>query len=70
MITINQLKKAYNQSKPVIDRLDLQVETGASVSIRGASGSGKSTLLSLIAGFTAPRCRTHSDWPLLAAICQ
>lgn len=54
MITINQLQKAYNHSKPVIDRLDLQLEPGASVSIRGASGSGKSTLLSLIAGFTAP----------------
>ena len=54
MITINQLQKAYTPAQPIINKLDLQVATGASVSIRGASGSGKSTLLSLIAGFTSP----------------
>lgn len=54
MITINQLEKAYTPGQPIINKLNLQVATGASVSIRGASGSGKSTLLSLIAGFTDP----------------
>lgn len=55
MLKIRHLSKRFGDgNKPVIDDLNLSLETGQSVSIRGASGSGKSTLLSLIAGFDEP----------------
>jgi len=55
MLKIRHLSKQFgDDNKPVIDDLNLSLDTGQSVSIRGASGSGKSTLLSLIAGFDEP----------------
>lgn len=55
MLKIRHLSKQFGDgNKPVIDDLNLSLDTGQSVSIRGASGSGKSTLLSLIAGFDEP----------------
>ncbi|MDO6476149.1 ABC transporter ATP-binding protein [Alteromonas sp. 1_MG-2023] len=55
MLKIRHLSKRFGDgNKPVIDDLNLSLDTGQSVSIRGASGSGKSTLLSLIAGFDEP----------------
>ena len=55
MWKIRHLSKQFGDgNKPVIDDLNLSLDTGQSVSIRGASGSGKSTLLSLIAGFDEP----------------
>ncbi|MDR5740809.1 MULTISPECIES: ABC transporter ATP-binding protein [unclassified Caballeronia] len=41
---------AGDDTAPVLDRIDLHVESGEFVSIVGASGCGKSTLLRLIAG--------------------
>lgn len=38
----------------VLDQVDLQVASGASVAIRGANGSGKSTLLRVVAGLIRP----------------
>jgi predicted ABC-type transport system involved in lysophospholipase L1 biosynthesis ATPase subunit len=51
------LRKSYPSGGRRIDVLrgvDLSVEAGGSVSIRGESGSGKSTLLNLLAGLDAP----------------
>jgi putative ABC transport system ATP-binding protein len=55
MLRLTQLYKTFpNQPAPIINGLDIEVEDGESISIRGASGCGKSTLLSLVAGFDAP----------------
>ncbi len=43
-----------SQELRVLQRVDLSVAVGESVSIRGESGSGKSTLLNLLAGLDAP----------------
>lgn len=52
MLIINDLVKTFSQSTPpLLNKLNLNVAEGQSVSIQGASGCGKSTLLSLIAGF-------------------
>lgn len=40
---------------PVLDRLDLEVETGEIVALTGPSGCGKSTLLELLAGLAEAR---------------
>ena len=55
MLTIKELKKSFSKAgAPLINNLNLSVNSGESVSIQGASGCGKSTLLSLIAGFESP----------------
>ena len=41
-------------SRPVLQNLDLTVESGRLVAILGASGSGKTTLLRCICGFERP----------------
>ncbi|MGB4468551.1 MAG: ATP-binding cassette domain-containing protein [Azovibrio sp.] len=50
---LEALHKAYG-SRPVLERLDLQIEPGEFVAIVGRSGCGKSTLLRLIAGLEPP----------------
>lgn len=41
-------------SAPVLDRIDLDVPSGALAAVLGASGSGKTTLLRVLAGFLTP----------------
>ncbi|WP_346238183.1 ATP-binding cassette domain-containing protein [Niabella insulamsoli] len=50
VIVITKLSVSYT-SKKVLDQIDLQVETGETVVIRGESGSGKTTLGKAIANF-------------------
>ena len=55
MLIINKLKKSFSASeKPLLNNLELTLNSAESISIQGASGCGKSTLLSLIAGFDRP----------------
>jgi iron(III) transport system ATP-binding protein len=49
-LSIEGLSKGFGDG-PVLQALDLAVESGACVAILGASGSGKTTLLRLICGF-------------------
>lgn len=42
------------ESAPLLDSLDLTLETGGLLTITGPSGSGKTTLLNLIAGLLVP----------------
>ena len=53
MLSIRNLNKSYPQDEGqlrVLDRLDVDMDSGSSVALLGESGSGKSTLLHLIAG--------------------
>lgn len=55
MLIINKLKKSFTDpEKPLLNNLELALNSAESISIQGASGCGKSTLLSLIAGFDRP----------------
>jgi putative ABC transport system ATP-binding protein len=50
---VKRYRKGSEEIRPV-SRLDLDVEAGEFVSIRGPSGSGKSTLLHLLGGLDRP----------------
>jgi len=57
MLTIRNLSKSYQQPEGVVqvlDKLDFEMNSAASVALMGESGSGKSTLLHLIAGLEKP----------------
>jgi ABC-type nitrate/sulfonate/bicarbonate transport system ATPase subunit len=45
---------AYGDQIPVLENVNLQLESGEMVCILGPSGCGKSTLLRIIAGFDTP----------------
>ncbi|MGA0611458.1 ABC transporter ATP-binding protein [Caldimonas sp. KR1-144] len=57
LIRIRGLDKSYrrgDQTIPVLQGLDLDVQSGEFIALMGPSGSGKSTLLNLIAGIDKP----------------
>lgn len=56
-LQIKDLAKTYpnnGPTRPVLDSLELTIETGTFVSVIGPSGCGKSTLCNLIAGLENP----------------
>lgn len=57
-ITINNLYKIYNPEKPneftALKNINMEIENGETVILKGVSGSGKSTLLSIIAALNKP----------------
>ncbi|MFC1485837.1 ABC transporter ATP-binding protein [Candidatus Latescibacterota bacterium] len=54
MITLEKLSFAYPGFSPVLENLDVTIETGSSVAIMGPNGSGKTTLAYLLKGIFAP----------------
>ncbi|HXW68955.1 MAG TPA: ABC transporter ATP-binding protein [Dissulfurispiraceae bacterium] len=53
MITLENVEKSYDGTK-ILKGINLEIETGAFISIMGSSGSGKSTLLNLIGAMDLP----------------
>ena len=55
---LRDIHKIYNASKPnafhALKAINLEIETGEIVILKGVSGSGKSTLLSLMGGLSKP----------------
>ena len=57
IVELRGVTKTFYRGKeavPVLENLDLEIETGAYEALMGPSGSGKSTLLNLIAGLDKP----------------
>jgi ABC-2 type transport system ATP-binding protein len=55
MIAINGISFWYNRSRPVLEDLTLQMDTGGVYGVLGANGVGKTTLLQLIGGLLSPK---------------
>ncbi|WP_206811938.1 ABC transporter ATP-binding protein [Paradesulfitobacterium ferrireducens] len=55
MLALQGVSKSYPEYRlPVLDPIDLEIESGQFVSLIGPSGCGKSTLCNLIAGLEQP----------------
>ena len=53
-IEIKNLRRSFKETGPVVETLNLKIESGEFVSLLGPSGCGKSTLLRLIADLDHP----------------
>ncbi|MGI9211283.1 MAG: ABC transporter ATP-binding protein [Methylococcaceae bacterium] len=61
LVEIRQLCKTYRRGEqliPVLNTIDLDIDTGDFLALMGPSGSGKSTLLNMIAGIDRPTSGT------------
>ncbi len=50
ILNLRDISYFYSRSRPVLDRLDLELRAGEKVGLVGDNGSGKTTLLHLIVG--------------------
>ena len=53
-IRIHHLSFGYSPEQPVLDDIDLSIDTGSFICLLGPSGCGKSTFLRLLAGLEHP----------------
>lgn len=53
-LTVRSLSFEYEENKPVLHELDIDIEPGQTIALVGRSGSGKSTLASLLPRFYEP----------------
>ncbi len=53
-ISVENITFGYEENKPVLTNISLQIERGDFLGIKGESGSGKSTLFYLLLGFVEP----------------
>ena len=68
MIKLQDIVVAYDDSKIVLDHVDLDIYDGETLVILGASGSGKSTALRLIIGLQKPTSGRIFDEEQLTAV--
>ena len=54
VLELRNLTKSYNKNTPVLDNLNLDIESGRIIGLLGPNGCGKSTLIKLIAGLLQP----------------
>ena len=50
-IEVSNISFSYQEDKPILQNIDMQIKKGSKVAIIGASGSGKTTLANILVGF-------------------
>ena len=63
IVEASNVSFSYNESRPILKDISLDVEKGSIVMLLGASGSGKTTLLKVIKGLLRPQ-RGKVRWGL------
>ncbi|MGB4102246.1 MAG: ABC-F family ATP-binding cassette domain-containing protein [Alphaproteobacteria bacterium] len=58
LIRLEKVDAGYSPNKPVLRKLDLQIDQQDRIALLGANGNGKSTLVKLLAGRLAPLAGT------------
>jgi len=58
MLRAADVSFSYDEARPILDRVSLEVERGTIVGLLGPNGSGKTTLLRLVAGMLQPQSGT------------
>jgi len=53
-ISLKEVNYGYNEEKNILKNIDLTINKGSFIGIRGASGQGKSTLVNIIMGILNP----------------
>ncbi len=53
-LVLNNICFSYNDEKPLLKNINLQIPAGTSVAISGASGAGKTTLMKIMLGLLQP----------------
>ncbi len=60
VVQLDHVSKSFrNMASPVLDCVDLQVQSGEIIALRGPSGSGKSTLLNIVGCLDGPSSGTY-----------
>ncbi|RAU22841.1 energy-coupling factor ABC transporter ATP-binding protein [Paramagnetospirillum kuznetsovii] len=54
MIRLEEIRFAYEASRPVLDGVDFHLAAGERVALNGANGAGKTTFLHLMVGLVTP----------------
>jgi ABC-type multidrug transport system fused ATPase/permease subunit len=68
-LVINEVTFGYGDDEPVLQGVDLRVESGEMVGVVGHSGGGKTTLMSIVLGLLPPSSGTvtYGDRPVQAS---
>ena len=60
IVQLDHVSKTFpNMASPVLNCVDLQIQSGEIIALRGPSGSGKSTLLNIVGCLDSPSSGTY-----------
>jgi peptide/nickel transport system ATP-binding protein len=54
LVRVDQVSFSYTRSRPILDRVSLEIAAGDTIGLVGESGSGKTTMLRLLLGLATP----------------
>jgi peptide/nickel transport system ATP-binding protein len=54
LVRVDQVSFGYTRSRPILDRVSLEIAAGDTIGLVGESGSGKTTMLRLLLGLATP----------------
>jgi len=58
-LTLRDISFSYNENRPILQNVNLNIDKNESVAFVGESGSGKTTLLNIVTGLIAPNAGNY-----------